>query len=451
MKIYVIKQNTPIGYLEEETFNNVTFTYFEETDKLSYIPGLNNKVNLSENGLFNVFENLIPENNQIELLKSSLDSSSCIKILLHLTNVHGSFIFTSDDDLTKYNGVEHNKIINYLDAREEILCNNYKFPNILKYSLDISNDILFPKGISGAKMTGLSGYQYKFSVHVDNGRKTISYDDTESSDYIMKPYSKDGSSFNPYSTSGDYIPYLLINEHLFMTIARDLGFMVPYSAIIKNGIDFHYIIKRYDRFNDSSFDHEEFATLLGINPKRKYDPSMTDVLNISKDYLNTSDIEELFAFFYFANLISHGDFHSKNISLIHCSNDIKEKEKILSPYYDISTTKIYKGLDNRDTGMKIGNKKSNLKIIDFIKIAKLHDIDEVVAMQKIESITKYFFDNFISYIERLPDDIKELPFYYGKYSSHISLEATFNKYYNQRVDYIRNNINEEWAEEEEIF
>lgn len=98
----------------------------------------------------------------------------------------------------------------------------------------------------------------------------------------MKPYNKYQLNYG----GNIYAPCLLINEYLFMTLARDLSFAVPYNAIIKGENDYHYIIKRFDRFNGIKFDHEEFATLLGLNTDTKYDATITEVLEKSKQYLS---------------------------------------------------------------------------------------------------------------------------------------------------------------------
>ena len=39
-------------------------------------------------------------------------------------------------------------IFNFIDTKEEILDNNYTFPNILDYSLSIDDSILYPNGFS---------------------------------------------------------------------------------------------------------------------------------------------------------------------------------------------------------------------------------------------------------------------------------------------------------------
>ena len=70
--------------------------------------------------------------------------------------------------------------------------------------------------LANSKIIGLSGYQYKFSIIKDDINKTISYDETKIVIISMKPYSKFYTSYMPNEKDRSYIPYLLINEHLFI-------------------------------------------------------------------------------------------------------------------------------------------------------------------------------------------------------------------------------------------
>lgn len=452
LKIYVLKQDRPIGWLEEETFGNVSFTYFDNIEKVSYITGLTKKINYSEDGLFLIFKNLLPENNQVNQLRAQLKLSSNIELLIHLEDIHGSYSFFIEKDFKKLPGLREPIIYQFDEIQKDVLKSDYPFPNILNYELDIAEDKLFPKDIVNSKVIGLSGFQYKFSIIKDDKNKKILVDQTKTSEYFMKPYSMFNTTFTPHKKDALYIPYLLINEHLFMTIARDVGFSIPYNAIIKDKDDYHYLIKRYDRYKGEKFDHEEFATLLGYTSDTKYDPTLIQVLDIAKEYVQKEKVEELLLFFFFSTIISHGDLHSKNVSLIHASNNINEQSKHISPYYDISSTYIYKGLKERDIGLKIKNKKVKIKKIDFLEIARKFKIDETLFCEKMEKITKYFLTNFLGYVDKLPSEITELPFYTSSYHSHKSFGAILKNYYIQRVSYIKNFIDKDWVEtEENIF
>lgn len=263
MKIFVVKNQQLLGSLIEEN-GNIKFIYHNKIPSSSYLNGLNKKENISKT-LFSIFENMLPEFEQVKLIKSQNNLTSEIEVLLYLNNIHGSFEFYTEEGF-KNKEFKIQSIFQYNEVKDEILDNEYIFPNILEYDLNIDYSILYPEGLTNSKVIGLSGYQYKFSVIKDDVQNKISYDETKSSNYFMKPYSKYYSTYAGNDKDRSYIPFLLINEHIFMTLARDLGFSVPYNAIIKDGNDYHYIIKRFDRYEKLKIDHQEILTLM--NKKR---------------------------------------------------------------------------------------------------------------------------------------------------------------------------------------
>jgi serine/threonine-protein kinase HipA len=442
LKIYVLKQRKPLGYLEEKTFGKISFIYLQDIDESYYIQGLNQKENFSDSGLFLVFENMFPENDQIDRIKSQHKIGTHIELLLYLEDIHGSYTFLKEDEYSHYQeskhiSYEYNEVIN------DILQNDYTFPNILNYALNIPKETLFPNVTAHSKVIGLSGFQYKFSITKDDHKQEIRIDTNDHSQYFMKPYNKYYTTFAPHEKDRLYIPYLLINEHLFMTLARDSGFKVPYNAIIKDGEDYHYIIKRYDRYKNEKFDHEEFATMLGYNSNTKYDASVQEVIKEARKFVDDNELAELLLFFYFSTVIGHGDLHAKNISLIHASNSIDEKQKHLSPYYDISTTHLYTGLKNREIGLKLLGRKSKIKKEHFLNLAESFGIDLQDFEYQMQRITNIFVDNFPEYIKALPPEILDLPFL-RKYGAHTPLKGILEKYYEERKTYIKKYIDSAW-------
>jgi serine/threonine-protein kinase HipA len=432
-EVVVVKNKYPIGTLTE-TNKAIIFEYFEEVNPDSYLMGLKKETN-SSNILFPIFENLLPENEQLESLKVKYKIKNKIGILLYLSNIHGSFEFYAKDDFKKKN-LEAESIFTYSDEIDNILDQNYQFPNILEYTLDIPFDKLYPVEFNNNKLTGLSGFQYKFSVDLDKKNKVIKYNHSDNSEYIMKPYNKGHSVYKPLDKDSSYIPYLLVNEHIFMSIARDFGFKVPYNAIIEHNGDYHYLIKRYDRFNGMKIDHHEILTLLDKQSKDKYKVFAVTAIQKASEYLNKKETKELFRFFIFSTIIAHGDFHAKNISLIYKTNALNETKMQLAPYYDISTVGIYSGIDNNDIGMKIKNKNIKISIEDFIWLGSKFSISEDETRTYVTELSNKFKDDFLGYIDLLPKHIKSLPYYTNRYMNFNSLDVIFKKYYDKRINYI---------------
>ncbi|WP_418186417.1 type II toxin-antitoxin system HipA family toxin [Aliarcobacter lanthieri] len=436
--IYVIKNNKLFGVLTQADNGNISFEYDDSIQNEHYLRGLQEKINISK-ALFPIFENMLPEHEQKTLLVEKYNIRNDIDILVYLDNIHGTFEFYTEDNYKTFIPKDDKEFI-YNEKIEEILSNNYTFPNILSdYTLNIDTNILYPTGLVNSKVIGLSGFQYKFSVIIDETTKSITHDSSKSSNYFMKPYSKHQSTYNFRDKDKSYIPYLLINEHLFMTIARDFGFKVPYNGIIKHDTDYHYIIKRYDRYNDSKIDHTEFLTLMDKVSTQKYNVTMQELFEMTKEYIDEEEQITLFKFIIFSLVIVHGDLHAKNLSLINKSNNSKEKLKQLSPFYDISTTKIYKDTKENDIGLKILNKKKNIDRNILIKFAQVIGIEKSFAETCIDEVCLKFIDTFLDYINKLPNEIKGLPFHTSQYSQN-TLENIFKKYYDERVSYIKDKL-----------
>ena len=436
LKIIVVKNNHPLGELSQtsSSLHPISFKYFKDISKNSYLSGLEEKENFSDT-LFSIFENLLPEHEQLDALKAKHNINNQVEILLHLNNIHGSFEFYTPEEF-KTKTFSLDEVFNYEEKKEEILQQDYSFPNILEYSLNIPNDKLYPIEFNNNKLIGLSGFQYKFSVMIDEKNKVISYDSSDKSEYIMKPYNKGYSTYKKNDKDSSYIPYLLVNEHLFMSLAREFGLSVPYNAIIKHGNDYHYIIKRYDRYNGLKIDHRDILTSLLKPSREKYKVSALDAMKEASEYLDNIEMRELFRFFIFSIIIAHGDFHAKNFSLICKTNSLEEKKMQLAPYYDISTTGIYKGLDSGDIGMKVLNKNTKITIEDLVWLGEKFNIDEDDTKKYVTELTATFKKLLPLYIDKLPNTIKTLPIYKDRYNRFDTLEIAFSKYLTKRITYI---------------
>ena len=434
MKIYVIKNSSPIGTLEENK-SGIHFNYLDGVYKKHYLIGMKKQSNTSKI-LFPIFENLLPEHEQLQLIKSRYKVKGLIEPLLYLDNIHGSFEFYSQEDFKSFTE-EPGEVFSFAQEKESILEQNYTYPNILDdYTIDIDADKIYPVGLHGSKAIGISGYQYKFSVSVDKDTKVISHNEGEDADYIMKPYNTENLIYGSGDTSA-YIPHLLVNEHIFMTLARDFGFSVPYNAIIKHKQDYLYVIKRFDRYKGSKIDHHEILTLIGKNSSEKYNITALEAMKKTAEYLNKDEMLELFRFFVFSIIISHGDLHAKNISLIYKSSAPDERDMILAPYYDISTIKFYKDTSEHDIGMAVRNKNTNIKREDLIWLAGKFDIDKEVAKSIIEEIGLKFLNTFEKYIDLLTGKIKALKIITNRFGYSKPFEEILRKYYKQRVLYLK--------------
>lgn len=454
MNIFVIKNNKFLGTLKEKD-GIFFFNYAEDIKPDGYLLGLENIKNKS-NELFPIFENLIPESEIVKNIKHKHAIKHTIGILLYLDNNNGSFEFYNKEDFESLTLNEDN-VVCYESIKDKILQSNYTYPNILKdYKfINIDNAKLHPKELSKLAQDsaiGLSGVQYKFAVDLDHNNSQIKITENKNDMYFIKPYNIQRCTFKKRGNNDNYIPYLLINEHLFMTMARDFGFEVPYNAIIKDGVDYHYIIKRYDNYCGIKFDHTDFLTFIGKTSRHKYEINLKELEENIFDLLDEKNMLILYKFFVFSVIIGHGDLHAKNLSLIYKSNSLYEKELTLSPFYDIATTKIYgKNVDSRDIGINIASKtKKFINIKDLIEVAVKMNITKAMANSIIEDYALNFLNNFKKvYIDNLPMEIKSLPFYrLNGYGNPDTLEVVLLKYLNNRKKDIKKYLGIEIKKEE---
>lgn len=192
--------------------------------------------------LFFIFENLIPESHRREKHLNIENFDDLADSLTTLLNTHGSYQFIYTYELFKYKKPSDTRP-SYITIKNKLL-DKYNYPNILNYQVDIADEILEDK--STIDYSSLSGYQNKIDINLDDENKTI-FIDTKNPHYLLKPFNKNiGEYFGDKST---YYPQVLVNEHLFMSFAKnELGFDVPYNALVYHNNNFHYIIKRFDRY-----------------------------------------------------------------------------------------------------------------------------------------------------------------------------------------------------------
>jgi serine/threonine-protein kinase HipA len=229
----------------------------------------------------------------------------------------------------------------------------------------------------------ISGVQEKFSVLLDKNKLRL-IKQGEFGQYILKPIPSAGKN-------KDQMP---ANEHLTMQIARQVfGIETAENALIffKNG-EQAYITKRFDvRDKSSKWAQEDFASLAERTPQThgdnyKYIGNYFELFEILKKYVPAYNIEapKLFKLILFNYLMSNGDAHLKNFSLIETSfGDFR-----LSPAYDLLNSRIH--IIDRDFALEDGllpKNEVNGKVKEqFQKLGEMAGISAIQITKIIESI-----------------------------------------------------------------
>lgn len=366
-----------------------------------------------------VFEENLPEGINRSIVETTTKKSDDFELLEKLCDNIGDLYFSRSPE-TIDTKLENGK--SYLSLLPEILGKNKKLEVLTDFNIELEEMQLFPENYDLSKLTmaksdGISGFQYKKLVSIDFENKVISVDEKKSKDYILKPYSKlKADRNNPH-----YFPHISINEHLHMSFAKnELGFKVPYSAIIKKEEDqeYHYIVKRFDRYGTHRFAKNTFAPFMGLVSSTKYDTSSEKLFaRISKILLNPKEKLELLKHYAYSVIISHEDMHTKNLSLIF------EKDKVLfAPLYDIACTGLYDTSKGYDSHLTINGKQQNIRPNDFKDLCKQLSIEFKLFKNEANKIATIYNEKFPEYIEEIKK-LGEIPFYKSKIKKRVGEEA----------------------------
>lgn len=201
----------------------------------------------------------------------------------------------------------------------------------------------------------LAGVAMKFSMLLRHDRLTIP-GHGEGGDWIVKL---------PDSQFRD-VP---LNEFAMMSLARAVGINVPEIMLVpRERVDhrlpasvwpeheeFAYAIRRFDRDEHRGRVHiEDLAQVRNVYPEQKYKGNFETVANLIYRGRDKESLLEFIRRLTFSVLISNGDYHLKNWSLIYSNGRVPA----LAPAYDlVSTAHYFAGQRIEDLGLKFGGSK----------------------------------------------------------------------------------------------
>ena len=187
---------------------------------------------------------------------------------------------------------------------------------------------------------------------------------------------KKGMRFTIVGMWGNYIlkppieeyPEMPEIEDLTMHLAVLLKIKTAEHAMVrlKSG-EMAYLTKRFDRTKNGKLPLEDMAQLTSTLTENKYRGSMEKIGKIIKQYSSYPGVD-LITFYeltLFSFITGNADMHLKNFSLL--TN--QENEIMLSPAYDLLSTKLLIRDDTEELALSINGKKSRLKKSDFISFA----------------------------------------------------------------------------------
>jgi len=419
--IFVHKKDTLAGVL---FFNKDGFVFMYDSEYLiarhEPIPTLPLQLEgFSFGEIPPVFEDNIPEGINRDILKLKVGSDNEIDMLPRLSNNIGDISFSHTKATVNSDIHSSGKSPSYLTNMTSILGQNIFVSDIGDYKLDIDRDGLFPEGEDLSKykkneLSGISGFQYKLLVNIDHENKQIS-DNKASAQvmtHILKPYSKIKADEN----SDYYLPHLALNEHLFMSFAKNaLGLRVPASHVFKTEQDkeYHYAVKRFDRLDRYKYSKISFATFLGLISERKYETTSEKMFKrIVKELYAKEEKKMLLKYYFYSMLIGHEDMHSKNLSLM-----FDGAIRIMAPLYDVACTRIYQNIKGYDSHLTINGKNNNIRPNDFMKLAEILGVAKQEILPELKDMALLYKDKLPSYVAEL--SAIKLPFYLKKQRTKV--------------------------------
>ncbi len=160
-----------------------------------------------------------------------------------------------------------------------------------------------------------------------------------------------------------------LNEFAMMTLARASGIDVPEIMLLpRERVDerlppsiwpeheeFAYAIRRFDRDEHRNLVHiEDLAQVRNVYPEQKYKGNFETVASLIYRGHDTESLLEFTRRMAFSVLISNGDSHLKNWSLIYRDGRVPT----LSPAYDLVSTAFYfTGERIENLGLKFGGSR----------------------------------------------------------------------------------------------
>lgn len=398
--LYIYQNQVLIGYLgyDYQAYYFVYNTHYLTSGK--YIAKFQMPLSLEifvQESCFVDFEECLPEGIDRKILIEKVGNATEFFLLAHNDYSKNDLIFSSQP--LKF--VLELKPESYLVNKEKILGKN-KFPNILKYTIDIDDISLFPtlhmdeaEQLKHVRNMSLSGYQHKLQVVVD-GDTIRTPKNTDIVNFFIKPYDPLKADQN----SEYYFPHIAINEHLHMSFAKnELGFDAPMSGIFKKDGDreYHYFIKYFDRVGSYKFQRKEFSTFMGLNSDNKYKTSSEKLFETAaKIFPRLSDRIRMLEYYFYSFVIRHEDMHTKNISAIYDNDKI-----FIAPLYDIASTGFYSGIRNFESHLSINGKQTNIRYNDFLKLVSKAKVDKNDFKESAAKILK-------TYVQKMPTYIKKI-------------------------------------------
>ncbi len=212
-------------------------------------------------------------------------------------------------------------------------------------------------------------------------------------EYILKPQTEE-------------YPFLPENEDLTMHLAEIARIKtVPHSLIRFEDNSLAYITKRIDRNKKGDkIPMEDMCQLTGKLTEQKYKGSHEQIAKkiVEHSAYPVLDLINYFEELLFCYLIGNSDMHLKNFSLYKTAGGY-----VLTPAYDLVSTKLALAQDTEELALTLNGKKRKLKKADFDNLLKTMKVDDK-AIENVYDKFRKVIPEWFAFIDIsfLPQEIK---------------------------------------------
>lgn len=157
--------------------------------------------------------------------------------------------------------------------------------------------------------------------------------------------------------SSERLPFLALNEHLGMAVARRAGAPTANTEVSDDGQIL--IVERFDIADDGTRrGFEDCCSLLGLTPDEKYGSTWERVSRQVGTFVTPERLaatnEQLALTLLLTFAIGNADCHTKNLALLYSN----ATDVALAPIYDMLSIAAYDDYADNPPGMFVGGRKS---------------------------------------------------------------------------------------------
>lgn len=212
--------------------------------------------------------------------------------------------------------------------------------------------------------------------------------------------SRAGEAIIKINRDPDRYPLLIENEHFFMRLAKACGIQAANTRLISDVAgSVGLLVERFDRDSGRRLHQEDGCQILDVYPSEKYNVSARELIAGLTRVCTAGRVEaaRFLAIYAFSYVISNGDLHAKNVSVLESEPGIVS----LSPAYDLLSTLPYK--DDR-MAIPMDGRDRNFTGRSFVRFGELVGVPEAEVRHRLGGMLRRLHETRLSMSEIGFDD-----------------------------------------------